>query len=89
MGWGWVPAPTQDPLTLSPTLTPTHPTPYLPQFLVDDPKFEVVAEHMLIEGEDEAGRLCEGVEVGWGAPQGAPHPWVPMLPPPHTVFTLG
>lgn len=45
---------------------PPHPTPYLPQFLVDDPKFEVVAEHVLVEGEDEAGRLrgWEGVAVG-------------------------
>lgn len=63
-----------------PTLTPTHSTPYLPQFLIDDPKFEVVAEHVLVKGEDEAGCLRggEGSEAGEG------HPWVPMcsLPAP-------
>lgn len=70
-----------------PNPRPPHPTPYLPQFLVDDPKFEVVAEHVLVEGEDEAGCLRgqEGVEVGWGAPRGAP----PPVGAPCTPFTLG
>lgn len=45
------------PRTLPPDSHP-GPTPrYLPQLLVDDTKFEVVAEHVLIEGEDEAGGL--------------------------------
>lgn len=44
-----------------------HPDPtprYLPQLLVDDTKFEVVAEYVLIEGEDEAGGLGRCGVVG-------------------------
>ena len=50
------------PRTPSPDPHP-DPTPrYLPQLLVDDTKFEVVAEYVLIEGEDEAA-AAEALEA--------------------------